>query len=131
MVKAVKEFAHYGRALYNSDLKSLEGVEQFENGIKEIVQNTRQWLDGALHRRTKLARATNVWIELLKDKDELKGFLELVACDRRDKLSTVQDKLRLWSDRNYVESRIVDIDRKLLDAERQRLRAPGSRLFEM
>lgn len=114
LVKAVKEFAHYGRALYNSDLKSLEGVEQFENGIKEIVQNTRQWLDGALHRRTKLARATNVWIELLKDKDELKGFLELVACDRRDKLSTVQDKLRLWSDRNYVESRIVDIDRKLL-----------------
>ena len=57
--------------------------------------------------------------------------MELVACDRRDKLSTVQDKLRLWSDRNYVESRIVDIDRKLLGRRAPAITgAPGSRLFE-
>ena len=114
LVKAIKEFAHYGRALYNSDLRSLQGVEQFEEDIKEIVRNTRQWLDGALLRRTKLARANNVWAELLKNEDELKGFLVVVARDLRDEWPAVQEKVKLWSDRAYIDSRIVDIDRKLL-----------------
>lgn len=114
LVQAIKKFAHYGKALHGSDLRILEGVEQYEEDIKLVVDNTRQWLHEAPRRRTKLARATNVWIDLVRSEDGLKGFLHLVANDCRDRLSLVQEKVLPWSDRTYVENRIAEIDRKLI-----------------
>ena len=113
LVQTVKNFAHYGRALHSSDLRLLEGVEQYEEDIKMVVKKTKQWLTEAPRRKTKLARATKVWIELVKNEEELKGFLNLVAGDCRSKWKIIQEKALDWMDRTNVESRIASIDHKL------------------
>jgi ribosome recycling factor len=114
LVQAVKDFAHLGKPLRRIDLLGAAGVQQYEQDIRSTATNARQWLEEAQRRRTKMGRATNVWLDLVKRDGELRTFLQLVADDQREQWNDVRTKAIQWLNRDFVEQRIVELDHKLI-----------------
>lgn len=114
IVQTVKEFAQLGKPLRRVDLLGVAGAQQCEALIKSIAENARQWLEEAQRRRTKLARATNVWIDLVSQHGELRAFLQPVADDRRERWAEVRSRAEQWLDRDFVERNIVEVDRSIV-----------------
>ena len=112
LVDAVRAFANLGRPLRKADLLGLADAREYDEIMGKSSDEARQWLDEAQHRRTKLGRATNVWTDLVGWRGELRAFLQHVADDRRHDVDDVRRQANQWLDRDYVQRRVMEIDRK-------------------
>lgn len=114
LVETVRDYAHLGRPLRRIDLQGVTGAEEYDLRIRAVVEEARKWLEEAPRRRTKLARATNVWIEFTSKGAELRVMLESVADDLRARWAEVRELAARWRERRFIEQRIVEIDRNLI-----------------
>ena len=112
LVGAVKDFAQRGYPVYPEMLAGALTREKREEQLKRPVQDAVDWLSQAPSRETNYARATQVWRELVRDQDgPIPAFLKLVRDDKRSEMGVVEEAVRDWNDRQYIDDQIQRIDR--------------------
>ena len=114
IVDAINDFARLGRALRPEDLLGIAGVEQRAVTIVEATRAAKQWLEGALSRRTKMKRATDVWRHFVGPKGELRAMLLPVSEDQRSEVEQVRESMIQWRDRDHIVEWIAEIDREFI-----------------
>ena len=121
IVDAVKIFANWGRSLQPADLRGVADAEQRKESLREATQKAKAWLEEASKRRTTLKRASNVWLHMTAPEGAIRNFLLPVVEDEQKKLSTVRENLQQWQDRDYITSRIDEIDKELAGKKARRI----------
>ncbi|MFP2905224.1 AAA family ATPase [Pyxidicoccus sp. 3LFB2] len=116
LVDAVRSYAEEGYALPENVQVVLTNEPERAERLKAVAAEVERWQEQALLKRCGYSRATTVWMHLLRD-SELKQLLDTAAEDDRDNLSLVDEHLRLWRDRTYVDAKLAHISsEKLGDA---------------
>ena len=113
IVEAIKTFARWGRSLQPADLRGVADVEQRKESLREATQKAKTWLEEASKRRTTLKRASNVWLYMTAPDGAIRTFLLPVVKNEQKKLNEVRENLKQWQDKDYIISRVNEIDRKL------------------
>ncbi len=121
IIEVVKTFANWGRPLRLDDLLGVTDVEQCKESRRDAAQKVQVWLEGAPQRRATLRRASAVWLNMTSQKGLLQTFLHPVAEDDQTKLDEVHKNLEQWQNRNYITSRIDEIDQELSGKKYRRI----------
>jgi len=114
LVAAINDFAKLGVSLHPEDVQGAAGTQQREAAIAEAARSAARWLEEAPRTRPKYKRAADVWRHLVDARGEIHAMLLPVTRDERGKAEAVRELVNQWSARDYVMSRINDIDQRLV-----------------
>lgn len=114
LVAAINDFAKLGVSLHPEDVQGAAGAQQREAAIAEAARRAARWLEEAPRTRPKYKRAADVWRHLVETRGEIHAMLLPVTRDERGKAESVRELVNQWSARDYVMSRINEIDQRLV-----------------
>jgi|CXWL01.1.fsa_nt_gi hypothetical protein len=89
-------------------------AEEIDQHILSLANEARQWLNNSVNKGVKLYRAAQVWQELVRpSKGELYKLIECVANNRRDQIKEIEQQLKNWQNRVWLDKHLQQIDRNL------------------
>ena len=89
-------------------------AEQVEESIVTLSEEVKQWCLNSTNKSAKFYRSGQVWLELVRQPNgELYQLIEVVANDRRKKAKALEQQLKNWQDRSWLEKHLQQIDRDI------------------
>lgn len=124
IVTAVSDFNQNGIALRPEDLLGVAGAEKREAAMALTVQQAKRWLKEAPNRRTTIGRGASIWQSLVGHRGELREMLSPVANDQRSAIGVVRQQLQNWTDIDYANKKISELDHELRRSKTQPIAQP-------
>lgn len=88
--------------------------EQVDQQILSLVNKAKIWLLNSENRGAKYFRAAQVWDELVRPSNgELYKLVDIVANDRRNQINELDQQLRNWQNRIWIDRHLQQIDQDL------------------
>jgi len=107
--RILADFAEKGTALSESALSGVRSREELDSLRKDILGETKSWLESAPHRSATIAAASHLWAHLTSPGGALRKFIE----DARDGKMSPPDaraEIAAWRDLAEFERRLDNAD---------------------
>lgn len=130
LVEAVEEFASRQYPLKHQDLSGVDGKEEREHRIRNIVKKADKFVQESAKKDLKYPPATKIWRRFIGEKGPIQNMLRPLRADNRGGKDYVKNYLKDWQREEYVLKRINDELRKR-NIRRDIVSSPRDHLFDL